>query len=114
MSLKSVLFGWLRAACVVGGAICLIVGLINLLSYLDKNNPDSLAIVFLCTGILAGAVLLYWLTVHFSRASYHRAVALASELGMSEQAVAELYAERSEAHGSQQTSDSELDDRWKQ
>jgi hypothetical protein len=115
MSMKSVLFGWLRAACVIAAIVSLIAGFINLISYLDKNNTDDLALVFLCGGVLAGAVLLYWLTVHFSKASYHRAVELASELGLSEQAVAQLYAAAPETYGGHETSsESESDDRWKQ
>jgi hypothetical protein len=111
MSFKSVLFGWLRAACVLAGVGCLIAGFVNLVSYLDKNDTDDLAIAFLCAGVVAGTVLLYWLTLHFSRASYQRAVELASELGISEEAVAHLYAAAPEPPSS---SKAESDDRWKQ
>jgi hypothetical protein len=117
MSLKSVLSGWVRAACVLGGAFCLIAGLINFMSYVDKNSTEGLANALLCVGVLAGAVLLYWLTMLFSRASYHRAVELASELGLAEEAVAQLYAAAPETYSSQEpssSSESESDDRWKQ
>jgi hypothetical protein len=114
MSLKSVLFGWLRAGCVIAGVFCLIAGLINFMSYLDKNSTEGLANALLCVGVLAGAGLLYWMTMYFSRASYHRAVELASELGISEEAVAHLYTAAPETYGAQETSESESDERWKQ
>ncbi len=89
LSIKSVFTAWVRAALVliaVGYGILTAVHVVPLLG----NQQASVARVLQYAGWMAGACLVYWITVRFSRPSYNRAIKLGGYLGL-EPAVVEKY-----------------------
>lgn len=81
LSIKSILTAWVRAALVliaVGHGIAASVHVVQVLS----NQPERLASALQHAVWLAGACLVYWMTVRFSRASYNRAIQLGAYLGL--------------------------------
>ncbi len=88
LSFKSMFFGWLRGACVVGLIVSFIALLVNLLgSHADRDEEQNA----LLSGVWfagCGAVLL--LTYLLNKASTARAVELAQHLGLSEEAMRQM------------------------
>src|SRR5687767_14985222 len=68
MSFKSVLFGWLRGALIVGILVCAVVAVIAGFEYAAKPQGNDLNTVFICLAQIAGFALLLWVTYKFSRA----------------------------------------------
>lgn len=89
LSIKSVFTAWVRTALVliaVGYGVATAVHTVRLLS----NQQASVASMLQYAGWMGGACLVYWITVRFSRPSYHRAIKLGSYLGL-EPAVVEKF-----------------------
>jgi hypothetical protein len=78
ISFKSIVVGWLRAACVVGAiALCVVT-----ITELNKNRPWGVAFagMLMALGVLFMSYRLKFLT----HASYERAVELGKKLGLSD------------------------------
>jgi hypothetical protein len=88
LSMKSLLFGWIRAACVIGMVGSAIVVLVNLLS-LDRNGDEEENL--LLSGMwFAGSAAALALTYLLNRAGTARAVQLGQYLGLSEEAMRQM------------------------
>lgn len=89
LSIKSVLTAWVRTALVLlaaGYGIATAVHGVRLLA----GEAASRGALLACAGWMAGACLVYWMTVRFSRAGYSRAIKLGGYLGV-EPAVVEQF-----------------------
>jgi hypothetical protein len=82
MRWKSVLYGWLRGACVVG----IIAGVFGLLvsgaRWANELLTDSATLSLVSVSVAAGCVFCYWLSIRTAQASYSRALELAEEVGI--------------------------------
>ena len=112
MSLKSVLLGWLRGAVIVG-MIFLAFSAVSLgLAFANEQDPAALVGAIFCAALVGGGILLFWLSVRFAGAGYHRALDLADQLGLPHDVVEQVYAggTAAEPHRDDR-SDQDYDDR---
>src|SRR5438552_2050914 len=80
LSGKSVLFGWLRAGCIMGGIGLLVAALIT---FLEMGKKGELSHAPFVLGFLgAGALALFWASYYLGRPSLHRALRHAADLGL--------------------------------
>jgi hypothetical protein len=82
MSFKSVLFGWLRTGAIFAGLIGIVLLALGAIGYLNEQEMEALGSTIFGVVMVAGAVLVYWMCGHFSRASRQRGYQLAKELGL--------------------------------
>jgi hypothetical protein len=82
MSFKSVLFGWLRGACVVGAIGGLIAAVVNACQLAGPEAEDALVWLIFSAVLAAGCGFGNWLSTRLQRASYERALQLGEELGI--------------------------------
>ena len=92
LSGKSILFTWLRAACLIGGIVFVCLAVATGVQWLDgKGQPqDFLAIA----GLTLACFLLFWGSYRLSRAGITRALKLATQAGVAPEILAQHFAER--------------------
>jgi hypothetical protein len=101
MSMKSVLYGWLRAGLVIAAIVGIFWAVVSGIAYGDKGEAEDLVGAVFGAVLAGGSVLLYWLSARFARASYERALEIADQLGLSHEIIEQVYAigSAAEAYG---------------
>src|SRR5262245_51790070 len=92
MSLKSVLFGWLRGGLTIAAIAGIFLATLAGFAYAENHDADHLIDLVFFAVVAAGSIFLYWLSVRFAKASYQRALELADQLGVSHELIEEVYA----------------------
>jgi hypothetical protein len=88
MSLKSVLTAYSRAALIVGVVITCAFAVVTFVDGGSKHDVELLITSAVLAFVSAACAVVIWLTYHFSKASYGRAMQLVDELGFSKAFVA--------------------------